>query len=507
MPAARTRHSLIIALNAPDRTTPNSHPPDLNAAPPLPSPPPPPCADPSELVSRMTAGGRSVTVCAKTTVVSMTPVRQGKTYPLSALDHAMGRHTLRLVFYYRPGPTMDKFKLKESLSEVLSQYPAVTGRLAREEEEEEDGAGHGGWVVKCNDAGVRLSEARARVTLDEWLRSADDEEEMELAHWEPMDADPFIWSPYYVQITEFEDKAIAIGLSCPHMHADPTCAILLVRAWSDAHRRACVVYPPFLHAPAFFPRPQPNPSSPLLSFKSSSTPATPTKGRMSSATFVFSDAAVKSCLADAGLPLDSSPFDALAALFWTRIVRASAPELDAPLGLADLTLSIDFRKRMHAPLPHGFYGNAYHFYRARADLGSGLEHVAAELRRQAAAIREEDFWEAVEWVHERRPGRREGDPPFQMYGPELTCMQMDHQPFAYGAAFEKDGGRPAHVTCRVRGVEGAGLVLVMTAAEEGAARQVMVTLPEEVTDRICQDDAIMKYVPVVMFAASAISRS
>ncbi|CAD5183210.1 unnamed protein product [Musa acuminata subsp. malaccensis] len=263
--------------------------------------------------------------------------------------------------------------------------------------------------------------------------------------------------------------------------------------------------------PSSTPRPSfpaPNPIPPLPSSPSSPPPpATHTKGRMSSATFVFSDAAVKSCLADAGLPLDSSPFDALAALFWTRIARASTPEPDAPLGLADLTLCIDFRKHMHAPLPHGFYGNAFHFYRTRADLGSGLEHVAAELRRHAAAIREEDFWEAVEWVHERRPGRREADPPFQMYGPELTCMQMDHQPFAYGAAFEKDGGRPAHVTCRVRGVEGAGLVLVMTAAEEGAARQVVVTLPEEVADRICQDDAIMKYVPVVMFAASAISRS
>lgn len=152
-------------------------------------------------------------MCAKTTVVSMTPVRQGKTYPLSALDHAMGRHTLRLVFYYRPGPTMDKFKLKESLSEVLSQYPAVTGRLAREEEE---GGGRGGWVVKCNDAGVRLAEARARVTLDEWLRSADDEEEMELAYWEPMDADPFIWSPFYVQVHHHSLSLSLIVIICPH---------------------------------------------------------------------------------------------------------------------------------------------------------------------------------------------------------------------------------------------------------------------------------------------------
>lgn len=129
---------------------------------------------------------------AKSTAVSATPVRPGKTYPLSCLDHLMGRHTLHLVFYYRPGPNLDREGLKESLSEVLSHYPAVTGRLGRGVD--------GGWTVKCNDAGVRLLDARASVTLEEWLGSATAEEEMELACWEPMGEDPSIWSPYYIQV-------------------------------------------------------------------------------------------------------------------------------------------------------------------------------------------------------------------------------------------------------------------------------------------------------------------
>lgn len=434
----------------------------------------------------MTARGRRVKVFAKSTAVSVTPVRPGKTYPLSALDHLMGRHTLHLVFYYRPGPTLDRDGLKDSLSEVLSHYPAATGRLGRGED--------GGWTVRCNDAGVRLLDARASVTLEEWLGSASAEEELELAYWEPMGEDPSIWSPYYIQITEFEDKAVAIGLSCTHMHADPTCAVLLFRAWADSHRRACIAYPPFFHPPAFLPLPDPHPhpSHPLLSLKSSSPSPSPSPN-MSSATFRFSDLAVKSLLAD--LQPDASPFSGLAALFWSCIARAAG----APPGPADLTLCVDFRKRMHAPLPHGFYGNAFHFSRARADLAAGVGDVAAAVGRHVAGLEEEEFWAAAEWAHERRRRREEA---FQVYGPELTCLALDHV-MAFEAAFEEgEGGRPAHVSCRVGGVEGEGLVVVLPAAEDGAARTVMVTLPEEVAKAISRDDAILRYGPTVMFAGS-----
>ncbi|QHN89070.1 HXXXD-type acyl-transferase family protein [Arachis hypogaea] len=44
--------------------------------------------------------------------------------------------------------------LKETLSEMLNYYPMVTGRLVRDSEEK--------WKVKCNDAGVRVVEAKAK---------------------------------------------------------------------------------------------------------------------------------------------------------------------------------------------------------------------------------------------------------------------------------------------------------------------------------------------------------
>lgn len=88
---------------------------------------------------------------------------------------------------------MDRDKLKESLTEVLTHYPAMTGRLYRDEE--------GKWGVKCNDAGVRLLDARVKgVTLDEWLETATAEEEMELAYWEEMNPEVFLWSPFYIQV-------------------------------------------------------------------------------------------------------------------------------------------------------------------------------------------------------------------------------------------------------------------------------------------------------------------
>ncbi|WOK93957.1 hypothetical protein Cni_G02658 [Canna indica] len=146
--------------------------------------------------------------------------------------------------------------------------------LAREEEPDE------GWVIKCNDARLRVVESQAPITLDKWLASATDEEEMEMTYCEPMGIDPSIWSPYYVQLTEFGDKAVVIGMTCSHMHADPTCAFLLVCAWSDAHRRAYIMYPPFLHPPALLPRANARTCSPFFSSEFVVVASDPKKGRM-----------------------------------------------------------------------------------------------------------------------------------------------------------------------------------------------------------------------------------
>lgn len=147
-----------------------------------------------------TGPGSRVTRFAKSTAASVTPVRPGKTHALSPLDNAMERHTVHVVVYLRGAPGLDREQLKESLSEVLSLYPAMTGRLTRGEGSADAEPAHRGWVVKCNDAGVRMVDARAAVTLDEWLATATGDEEMDLLYYEPMGPEPYIWSPFYVQV-------------------------------------------------------------------------------------------------------------------------------------------------------------------------------------------------------------------------------------------------------------------------------------------------------------------
>ncbi|EER90887.1 protein ECERIFERUM 26-like [Sorghum bicolor] len=449
-----------------------------------------------------TGPGSRVTRFAKSTAASVTPVRPGKTHALSPLDNAMERHTVHVVLYLRAAPGLDREQLKESLSEVLSLYPAMTGRLTRGEGSDGAGTGsadaahaHRGWVVKCNDAGVRMVDARAGVTLDEWLATATGDEEMDLLYYEPLGPDPYIWSPFYVQLTEFADKSYALGLSCTHIHNDPTAAALFFHAWAAAHRRTTSPYPPFLHAPALAVSPtSPPPPPPLLAEKASAvSPASTDATAMSSATFHFPASAVRALLST--LEPGTTPFAALAALFWLRITGAADGE-------GELTLALDFRKRMYAPLPLGYYGSSVHFARARADLASGLPAVAAALDRHVAGVPEDDLWRALEWLHARQQQEGDAAAPFQMYGPELTCAALDHV-LMYGAEFEA-GVPPARVSCRVGGAAGEGLVLVLPAAEGGEARDVVVTLPAEATARICRDPEVLRHGAEVVFGAKAV---
>lgn len=145
----------------------------------------------------MDARRSRVNVHSILTSVSSRPFGSVKTYPITQLGHAMGRHTVHVIFYYEKSPfgSFDMDPMRESLSEVLSLYPLVTGRLNRDEA--------GNWEVKRNDAGVRILRARVDVTLNEWLRSADGLEERDLSVWEDMPESPSTWSPFRVQVFHF----------------------------------------------------------------------------------------------------------------------------------------------------------------------------------------------------------------------------------------------------------------------------------------------------------------
>ncbi|KAG2546008.1 hypothetical protein PVAP13_9KG028041 [Panicum virgatum] len=192
-----------------------------------------------------TGQGSRVTRFAKSTAASVTPVRPGKTHTLSPLDNAMERHTVHVVLYCRAAPGLDREQLKEALSEALSLYPAMTGRLTRREGGEgapaEAEPAQRGWGVKCNDAGVRMVDARAAATLDEWLATATGDEEMDLLYYEPMGPEPYIWSPFYVQEPfAFTMHAIPAGLANKigsERHAQANNKLLAMHLYGDIRAR------------------------------------------------------------------------------------------------------------------------------------------------------------------------------------------------------------------------------------------------------------------------------
>ncbi|KAH7571917.1 hypothetical protein JRO89_XS04G0166700 [Xanthoceras sorbifolium] len=435
------------------------------------------------------------------TVVSSRPVGSMKNHPLTGPDHAMGRHTLHMVFYYENTSfgSFDTDPVRESLSEVLCQYPAVTGRLTREDA--------GNWEVKCNDAGVRILRARVGVTIDEWLRCTDGSKERDLTVWEDMPENPSTWSPFRIQINDFEGGGLAIGLSCTHMHADPTSLILLLKSWTEVHRHQPIAYPPFfLPVAPHGARPVPVNHTKSTIYLADKSQAQAPSVKMASATFKFSDSIIKQCLSEIRHDKcpSATPFDFLAALFWTRVESLKKPKHDCKY---TLSICVDFRRLLHEPLPYGYFGNALHFSLLSVDGEEmecgGLGHAAELVNRQVSSLKEEEFWSAIHSLESQKDEGGKYAPPCTMYGPELTCVSMEHmivrhQSLIYSTIF--DSVKPIHVSCHMGNVEGEGLILVMPSAEEGLARMVMVTLPEEEIVNLCKDQAILCLEPKLLLA-------
>lgn len=137
-----------------------------------------------------------VSLICKRTVISTKAVEPRKVIPLSVLDRIMENNYLQLVFYYKfpterkPGELTKK--LRESMSETLSAFPKVIGRLTKGTD--------GNWTIKCNDAGLRMVEARVDTTVEDWLKNVDREKELKLVHWDDMLHNPYFWSIFYVQV-------------------------------------------------------------------------------------------------------------------------------------------------------------------------------------------------------------------------------------------------------------------------------------------------------------------
>ncbi|KVH99522.1 protein ECERIFERUM 2-like [Cynara cardunculus var. scolymus] len=467
-----------------------------------------------------------VNVHSRLTVVSSTPTEpMGLACGLSPIDHIMGSHTGHIIFYYRTSPflpkgrfSMDLDNFRVSLAELLSEYPRITGRLVRGHD------GHGNWLVKYNDAGVRMFKAEVGVTVDEWLGFADESDERNLTVWEDMpDGDPTSWSPFQIQISEFVGGGLAVGLSFTHLLADPTAATQFYKAWTDAERGETIGNnPPVFNLPLLDSRPAPATTNgntctttKYLQRHSKLVPTDPPM-KMATSTFKFSNKMIEKLLSEiADKCPNATPFDYLTTLFWSRIIKLKTPASPSPI--QSISLCIDARKLLDVPIPNKFFGNAISFSQLSLENemltgDSGLAEAVESVHRHVTGIKKDDILSTVDWLETCRNELNGMYPkPVQMYGPSLTCVSLEHlmipkdepkgefESLVYEAKF-RNNEKPVHVSYHVGKVEGEGLIVVGPSAEGGVARTVTVTLPAEEIGKLCRDPVIIEMEPAMILS-------
>lgn len=424
-----------------------------------------------------------VKVTSLLSVVSSKPIEAGKIHKLSKLDQEMGLRKVQVIFYYESnpfihGPMSDQLdNLRVSLSHLLNDYPVVTGRLTRDPED-------GGWQIKCNDAGVRMVRAKVGTTLDEWLRSADAEEEQDLMEWEDMPQDPSFWSPFRIQITNFECGGMAIALRCHHMQADITSATLLIKSWTDVHRGQQLLHPPIFHLSS---SPTARLIPPLETLPNNAIPR-----KMATVTMKFSSSSVENCRSQVRNQCpDADPFEALVAFLWSRITRWLE---QSSFGgrKCSLLICVDLRNRGSKSVPLGYFGNAMRFSTLTVDVEDLTSHGIGKVANS---------------IHSHVANLKGDDKPYGKYEySELTCINMENildvdngQSLMYAAKFDK-GKEPVHVSYSVGNEEGQSLIIVMPAREPGLGRTVSVTLPEEQIANLRKDHAILEFEPTMIIS-------
>ncbi|KAK7384729.1 hypothetical protein VNO78_30430 [Psophocarpus tetragonolobus] len=431
-----------------------------------------------------------VSYICKRTVVSTKAVEPRKYFPLSVLDRHMENNHIKMVYYYQTSGEVElgevTKKLRETLSEMLTHFPIVTGRLMRNE--------RGHWKIKCNDAGVRVVEAKAKGSVEGWLTNLHREKELQLVHWEDMYHKPYYWSTFYVQLTEFEEGGLAIGLSCVHLLADLTCAALFMKAWAEVSMGNKMVIPPLFH-PLPPPRPRnrnPNnqPHMELIHHYKSliEKPISMNEARYTTISLGFSDSMVQACMSMAQPKGPITPFEVLAALFWVSLSKVKGLKN----GLIDMSICLDMRKVLGLDL--GFFGNCMVYNKVHVEGNNcKFSQAVSAISNVVAKMDTEGVMDLIEWLE-----NSDVSSPTLMNGHNLVCVSSEGVN-PYLDLFQ-DWFKPIHVSYYMEPVLGEGQVLILPGSpgEGPLSRVAMLTLKEEEAIKLCEDDLLSQFSTTIL---------
>ncbi|CAH1412487.1 unnamed protein product [Lactuca virosa] len=263
-------------------------------------------------------------------------------------------------------------RLKESLSELLTQYYPFAGEIVDI------------FSIDCNDKGVYFVEARVNQTLQEFLHQPDDQKLKELIPKHPSittesSLGNFVIS---VQVNVFNCGGIGLCTSLSHKIFDGTTYFTFMKAWATAARSgSSQIIPPCLVASDIFPN---NPFIKQWPSKLWNTKLPCTKR------FVFDSMALASLKAQPVSPALRGPTrtEVTAAVVWKAAAKAASTvrrfSPDSPHALFTF---VNLRKRASPPLPTELIGNvisagnAICFPNKQPDLATMIDEVRKSISK------------------------------------------------------------------------------------------------------------------------------
>lgn len=270
---------------------------------------------------------------------------------------------------------------------------------------------------------------------------------------------------------------------------------MVIKAWADTTLKGEISYPPlFLPLPSKKRGEKTTKNEPhvhlIEHYKSAAEePGTVSVAKHTSISFHFNQEMVMSCIAMANHETSPMPFEALTALFWTRISNAKGTKN----GLIGMSLCLDMRKVL--ALERGFFGNCMVFKGVRADgVGeNGVDKAAALIKETVAGIEGDEVMELVEWLERKNCVNRAW-----MHDDHLISVNLENVDCC-SAVFGENAGF-LRASYYFGPVFGAGRVIVLPSPDpdEPRGRVVAVTLPEDEAEKLLEDALIKRIGPNIL---------
>nr|ADD71922.1 BAHD-type acyltransferase [Actaea racemosa] len=253
-----------------------------------------------------------------------------------SLNDQYSTHYVSVLLFYSAQGDVDRFKqtntsdrLKKSLSEILTQFYPLAGRIINNE------------CIDCNDDGLEYLEARVPCPLSQLLGCPKADELNQLI--------PFSQKLSAVQVSLFDCGGIAIGVTISHTAGDASSLTAFINSWAATAKGANEIVPPKFGFDYLFP-PR---DVPTVSFGGGAVDYTQLP-RFVGKRFIFDSsklAALKSACADVERPTRVEVVTAFIYKCFLNTIRSRSSKPSV------LSMPINLRGRMNPPLPPHSFGN------------------------------------------------------------------------------------------------------------------------------------------------------